>query len=92
MFNTMSRRESDEEDIPLDYLAEVQRACRLIANFMFVLARAIICMLDLLVFVSLSFLVVAGGTRFISHLSGSFIGMLTGRLCMFPISARVTMS
>lgn len=66
VFNTMARRESDEEYSPLDYSAEVQRACRLIANFMFVLARAIIYMLDLLVFVSISFLVVAGGTRFIS--------------------------
>jgi hypothetical protein len=66
VFNTMSRRESDEEYSPLDYSAEVQRACRLIANFMFVLVRAIIYMLDLLVFVSISFLVVAGGTRFIS--------------------------
>ncbi|ELR10337.1 hypothetical protein VC83_07935 [Pseudogymnoascus destructans] len=70
VFELMSRRELDEEDIPLDYPAEVQREWT--ANFMFVLARAVIYMLDLLVFVSISVLVVAGGTRFISLVQGFY--------------------
>ncbi|OBT88840.1 hypothetical protein VE02_03176 [Pseudogymnoascus sp. 03VT05] len=57
VFETMPRREPDEEDPPLYFAAEVQRAWNwycFLANYMFVLARAVIYMLDLLVFVSLS--------------------------------------
>ncbi|KFZ00840.1 hypothetical protein V501_10418 [Pseudogymnoascus sp. VKM F-4519 (FW-2642)] len=68
IFKKMSRRIPDEELILSDCVTELQRAWNwyfFIASFMFVLPRAIIYMLDLLVFVCLSVLVVAGVTRFI---------------------------
>lgn len=69
VFKKMSHRIPDEELILSDCVTELQRAWNwyfFIASLMFVLPRAIIYMVDLLVFVCLSVLVVAGVTRFIA--------------------------